>query len=174
MLLKKSFSTVKHARLNSLLNRPILVDVKIMGHTNVRMSQGHIFWLQTFPLNSSPAPFPFLHRLAAIDDALQIRRWMEAVFRCEPAADRRFPPVFDGAWKPPVAGDVLTPASNDNDANAAGDAACEKLPRRKLPAPPRKERRNKQGLDQRWIRRESTPGSNSLHLYGMHRPKNLE
>ena len=82
-------------------------------------------------------------RQSAVDDALQIRLVMEAVFRCEPAAGRRLPPALDGAGDARIAADVLTPDSDDNDANAAGGAACEKPPRRKPPAPPGKERRNK-------------------------------
>jgi hypothetical protein len=50
MLLKKSFAPGKHTHFNSLLNRPILVDAQMMGHTNVRISQGRILWLKTFLL----------------------------------------------------------------------------------------------------------------------------
>ena len=85
----------------------------------------------------------FVFRLRSVNHALQIRPGMEAVFRCEVAADRRLPPVLDCAGDTSTAAGVLTPASHDNDANAAGDAACEKPPRRKPPAPPGKERRNK-------------------------------
>ena len=113
MLLNKPSSPENHAHFNSLLNRPILVDAKMMGHTNT------------------------------VDDALPIRPGMGAVFRCEPAAGRRFPPGLDSAGDTRVAAVVLTPASHDNDANAAGEAACEKPPRRKPPAPPGKVRRNK-------------------------------
>ena len=103
----------------------------------------------------------FVFRLRSVNHALQIRPGMEAVFRYEVAADRRLPPVLDCAGDTLVAAGVcgasarkifchghfrrphLAPASDDYDANAAGDAACEKPPRRKPPAPPGKERRNK-------------------------------
>jgi len=65
----------------------------------------------------------------SVNHALQIRPGMEAVFRCEPEAGRRLPPVLDGAGDTRIAAGVLTPASDDNDANAAGDAVCEKPPK---------------------------------------------
>jgi hypothetical protein len=83
-----------------------------------------------------------LCRLAAVNDALQIRPGMEAVFRYEPAAGHRLPPVSDCTGGLPIADDVSPPAS-ENDANVGG-AAGEKLsPRRKTPPRPEKERRNK-------------------------------
>ena len=85
----------------------------------------------------------FVFRLRSVNHALQIRPGMEAVFRCEVAAGRRFPPVLDGVGDTWAAAGVLTPALDDNGANAAGGAACEKTPRRKPPAPPGIERRNK-------------------------------
>lgn len=65
----------------------------------------------------------------SVNHALQIRPGMEAVFRCEPEAGRRLPPVLDCAGDARIAAGVLTPASDDNDANAAGDAVCEKPPK---------------------------------------------
>lgn len=68
----------------------------------------------------------FVFRLRSVNHALQIRPGREAVFRCEPAAGRRFPPVLDGAGEPPVAGGVLPPIWGGDDANAVGGAAGEK------------------------------------------------
>ena len=67
---------------------------------------------------------------------------MEAVLRCEPAAGRRLPPVSDCAGGLPIADDVLVPVLM-NDANAGGAAGGKVSPRRKTPAQPGKERRNK-------------------------------
>ena len=71
----------------------------------------------------------FVFRFRSVNHALQIRPGMEAVIRCEWVAGRRFPPVLDGAGDTRIAAGVLTPASDDNDANAAGDAVCEKPPK---------------------------------------------